>query len=31
VYGLELTPRLFARLAEAADPLRQPTPATHPA
>jgi shikimate dehydrogenase len=31
VYDLELTPRLFAGLAEAADPLRQPTPATHPA
>jgi shikimate 5-dehydrogenase len=28
VYGLELAPPLFERLAEAAEPLRQPTPAT---
>jgi shikimate dehydrogenase len=28
VYDLELTPPLFERLAEAAEPLRQPTPAT---
>jgi shikimate 5-dehydrogenase len=28
VYGLELTPPAFERLAEAAEPLRQPTPAT---
>jgi shikimate dehydrogenase len=28
VYGLDLTPALFERLAEAAEPLRQPTPAT---
>jgi shikimate 5-dehydrogenase len=28
VYDLDLTPPLFARLAEAAEPLRQPTPAT---
>jgi shikimate dehydrogenase len=30
VYGLELTPRLFRRLAGAAEPLRQPTPASGP-
>jgi shikimate dehydrogenase len=28
VYGLELAPPTFERLAEAAEPLRQPTPAT---
>jgi shikimate 5-dehydrogenase len=28
VYGLELVPPMFERLAEAAEPLRQPTPAT---
>jgi shikimate dehydrogenase len=28
VYGLDLTLRLFARFAEVAEPLRQPTPAT---
>jgi shikimate dehydrogenase len=28
VYGLELAPPAFERLAEAAEPLRQPTPAT---
>jgi shikimate dehydrogenase len=31
VYDLELAPALFERLAEAAEPLRQPTPATGPA
>jgi shikimate dehydrogenase len=31
VYDLELPPALFGRLAEAAEPLRQPTPATSPA
>ncbi|HZA84825.1 MAG TPA: shikimate dehydrogenase [Actinomycetes bacterium] len=31
VYGLELAPGGFERLAEAAEPLRQPTPATSPA
>jgi shikimate dehydrogenase len=30
VYGLELPPDRFERLAEAATPLRQPTPATGP-
>jgi shikimate 5-dehydrogenase len=28
VYGLEIVPPVFERLAEAAEPLRQPTPAT---
>jgi shikimate dehydrogenase len=28
VYDLDLTPALFTRLADAAEPLRQPTPAT---
>ena len=28
VYGLEMAPPMFERLAEAAEPLRQPTPAT---
>ena len=31
VYDLELAPARFERLAEAAEPLRQPTPATSPA
>jgi shikimate dehydrogenase len=31
VYDLELAPGRFERLAEAAEPLRQPTPATSPA
>jgi shikimate dehydrogenase len=30
VYDLELAPPLFERLAKAAEPLRQPTPATSP-
>jgi shikimate dehydrogenase len=30
VYDLDLTPPVFARLAKAAEPLRQPTPATRP-
>jgi shikimate 5-dehydrogenase len=30
VYGLELSPGRFERLAAAAEPLRQPTPATSP-
>jgi shikimate dehydrogenase len=30
VYDLDLAPPLFERLAEAAEPLRQPTPATSP-
>jgi hypothetical protein len=31
VYDLDLPPPLFQRLAGAAEPLRQPTPATSPA
>ena len=30
VYDLDLAPPLFERLAEAAEPLRRPTPATSP-